>query len=208
MPDYCNLWGTTMTDIFFRAAALRAYLAAMTLAVTLPVTASPGAHGPNGEHLDAPASSVGSTTLPRLEAKSDQFELAAELKNGQLQIYVDRYVSNEPVANASVEVEFGNFKAQAVYQTAAGYYVLEAPGLLKALGEPDQHSLAFTILAGDDSDLLNGILDTRGAHAGRDDGHSHPRQWAALVIGGLLVTGLAAVAVRRPQLRMKAGGLQ
>ncbi|MHB1358911.1 MAG: hypothetical protein ACYCWC_04940 [Rhodocyclaceae bacterium] len=199
-----------MTPIFCRSAALSACLATLALAIALPLAAAPGAHGPGGEHLDAPASPVGGTLLPRLEANSDLFELVAELKDGQLRIYVDRYVSNEPVADASVEVESGNLKALATYQPAAGHYLLEAPDLLKVLGAPGEHPLVFTLLAGDDADLINGTLDTRSANAGygNDHGHSHALEWAAWGVGGLLASGLAFVALRRRQQRMKAGGLQ
>lgn len=198
-----------MKPSLFRLAMLRGCLAALMLATTLPLAAAPGAHGPNGEHLDAPANAVGGPMLPRLEANSDLFELVAELADGQLRIYVDRYASNEPVTDASVEVESGNFKALATYQAVQGYYLLAAPDFLKALGTPDEHSLVFTVLAGDDTDLLNGILDTRGADAGNGHGHghSHALEWAAWGFGGLLATGLVVVALRRRQ-RMQAGGLQ
>lgn len=198
-----------MKLVFFRPVALRSFLTTLLLAITLPLAAAPGAHGPNGEHLDAPASSVGGPMMPRLEANSDLFELVAELKDGQLRIYVDRYASNEPVADASVEVESGSFKGLAAYQAVEGHYLLAAPEFLKVLGTPDEHSLVFTILAGDDADLLNGVLDMRGAGAGsaHEHGHSHALEWAAGGVGSLLVTGLLIVALRRRQLRMKAGGL-
>ncbi len=201
-----------MKPTFFRPAALRSCLAALMLTVTLPLAAAPGAHGPNGEHLDAPTGAVGGPMLPRLEANSDLFELVAELKDGQLRIYVDRYASNEPVADASVEVESGSFKALAAYQAAEGHYLLAEPEFLKALATADEHSLVFTILAGDDADLLNGILDTRGANAGNghghDHGHSHALEWAAWGVGGLLAAGLVIVALRRRQQRGQLGGLQ
>lgn len=51
---------------------------ATILAVTLgPAWASPGAHGPNGEHLDGPAAAAPAGSLPRLETFSEAFELVA-----------------------------------------------------------------------------------------------------------------------------------
>ena len=201
-----------MTPTFLRPAALRSYLAALMLTISLPLAAAPGAHGPDGEHLDAPSGAVGGPLLPRLEAHSDLFELVAELKDGQLRIYVDRYASNEPVADASVEVESGQFKALAAYQAAEGHYVLVEPEFLQALGTPAEHALVFTILAGDDADLLNGMLDTRTAAAanghGNDHGHSHALEWAAWGVGGLLAAGLVIVVLRRRQQRGHTGGLQ
>ena len=199
---------------FFRPTALRGYLAVLLLAVTSSLFAAPGAHGPDGEHLDAPASSVSGPMLPRMEANTDLFELVAELKDGQLRIYLDRYVSNEPVTDASVEVESGNLKAQAAYQATEGHYLLTAPDLLKAIGTPGKHPLVFTILAGDDADLLNGVLDTRSQHAGTENDHgnnyghehSHALEWAAWGAGGLVAAGLAVFALRRRKQRMTAGG--
>jgi len=198
-----------MKPTFFRPAVLRSCLAALMLSVTLPVAAAPGAHGPDGEHLDAPTGAVGGPTLPRLEANSDLFELVAELKDGQLRIYVDRYASNEPVANASVEVESGSFKALAAYQSVEGHYLLADPALVRLLASPGEHALVFTLLAGEDADLLNGILDTRAVIAGdgHDHGHSHALEWTAWGIGGLLAAGLVIVVLRRRQPREHTGGL-
>ena len=45
--------------------------------------AAPGAHGPNGEHLDAPSAAAGSaSTAPRMEARSESFELVARRDDG------------------------------------------------------------------------------------------------------------------------------
>lgn len=67
--------------------------AALTLLLTLnpSALAAPGAHGPNGEHLDAPTSAVMASALPRVEAKSESFELVAELRASEFVIMVDRF---------------------------------------------------------------------------------------------------------------------
>ena len=197
-----------MNPTFPISAALRACLAAVALSIALPLFAAPGAHGPDGEHLDAPTSTIGHSVLPYMETSSDLFELVAELKNGQLQIHIDRYASNEPVVDATVEVESGALKAAATYQTVEGHYLLESSELLETLGEADEHPLMFTILAGEEADLLNGILDTRRADAPLDQAHSHALEWAAWGAGGLLVAGLLAVVVRRRQPRATQGGPQ
>ncbi|MDF3037287.1 MAG: hypothetical protein K0S28_2561 [Paucimonas sp.] len=52
--------------------------------------AGPGAHGPNGEHLDAPAGHVHNGGGPRVETFTETFELVAHLEADELSILVDR----------------------------------------------------------------------------------------------------------------------
>lgn len=176
--------------------------AAMTLLLTLNATAlaAPGAHGPNGEHLDAPTAAVMASTLPRLEAKSESFELVAELRTSELVIVVDRYETNEPVLGAKLEVESGGLKAVAAFRAEQGDYAVTDAALLKALAAPGEHGLVFTLLAGADSDLLDGTLvagagraaAARGDHGhGHDDhGHHHGLERAAWIGGGIAALGL------------------
>lgn len=197
-----------MTPTLRVPAALRGCLAALALSTALPLLAAPGAHGPDGEHLDAPTSTVGHGVLPYLETSSDLFELVAELRGNQLRIYIDHYASNAPVVDASVEVESGPHKAAATYQAVEGYYLLAASDLLETLGEAREHHLMFTILAGEEADLLNGILDTRRDDAGHHHPHSHTLEWTAWGIGGLLAASALAVALRRRQQRTRQRGQQ
>ena len=67
--------------------------------------AGPGAHGPNGEHLDAPTVAASGKASPRIEAKSELFELVGTLAGGELSLLIDRFQSNEPLLKAEVEVE-------------------------------------------------------------------------------------------------------
>lgn len=181
-----------------RATRLAAItLAALSLTLAAPAGAAPGAHGPNGEHLDAPVALRAAAALPRVEASSDTFELVAELRGAELVIVVDRYASNEPVLDASVEVESGALKAVARFRPEPGDYVVTDPALLKALAAPGEHGLVFTLVAGADSDLLDGTLvSAAGAAAGRatngdhghgDDDHGHPLQRSAWIGAGLAV---------------------
>ena len=152
--------------------------AAIALLLTLgsAAFAGPGAHGPNGEHLDAPTTAVMAPTLPRLEAQTEGFELVAELRAGELVILVDRYETNEPVLGARLEVESGGIKAIAAFRAEQGDYAVTDPALLKALGAPGEHGLVFTLVAGAESDLLDGTLVAaagRAASPQDDHGHSH-----------------------------------
>ena len=154
--------------------------AAMTLLLLAnpPALAGPGAHGPNGEHLDGPATLRATSALPRVEAKSEAFELVAELRATELIIVIDRFESNEPVLGAKLEVENGAFKAVAAYRAEQGDYVVTDAALLKSLAAPGEHGLVFTLLVGQDSDLLDGTLVrgerrtwTSGRYERQDVGH-------------------------------------
>jgi len=68
-----------------RVTALKA-LSALLLVTTASAIAGPGAHGPNGEHLDAPTTTRAASALPRVEAQTEAFELVAELRATELAI--------------------------------------------------------------------------------------------------------------------------
>lgn len=191
---------------------LRAACLMAALGLTGMAQAGPGAHGPNGEHLDGPATTVSpQAAAPRIEAHSEAFELVATWQGGQLSAWVDRYETNTPVLGATLEAEVGGLKATGQFRPEQGDYVFTDPKLLAALAQPGQHPLVFTLVAGADSDLLDGVLDTRSAQA-RHDGddehgdhdeaaHDHPERpwtpWALGGVGGLLVLSLGGWAWSR-----------
>jgi len=82
--------------------------------------AAPGAHGPGGEHLDAPGGHVHSDAGPRIETFTESFELVGHLQDGELSMLIDRYESNEPVLNGRLEVEFNGMKAAARFHADHG----------------------------------------------------------------------------------------
>ncbi len=161
-----------MNTVLNRCAS-RHLLAAAAMALLLIahpfVIAGPGAHGPNGEHLDGPTAMRPASALPRVEAKSEAFELVAELRASELVIVIDRFESNEPVLGAQLEVESGALKAVATFRAEQGDYAVTDAALLKALAAPGEHALVFTLVAGKDSDLLDGTL-VRGEGGGSRDG--------------------------------------
>ena len=110
-----------------------AALSVLLLIANPPALAAPGAHGPNGEHLDGPAPMRAASALPRVEAKTEAFELVAELRASELAILVDRYESNEPVLGAKLEVENGPLKAVAAFRAEQGDYVVTDAAMLKAV---------------------------------------------------------------------------
>lgn len=167
----------------------RIALAAMLFAASL-AWAGPGAHGPNGEHLDgqAPVLSAG-PTVPRAEAKSESFELVARVEHDTLAIFVDRYETNEPVLDATLEVESGPVKAKAEFRREQGDYAVRDAQMLKLLATPGSHALVFTIATPKDGDLLEGAMVV-GAPVVAESG----RSWTgfAAVLAALAVAGIAA----------------
>jgi hypothetical protein len=158
--------------------------------------AGPGAHGPNGEHLDGAVASADAGHAPMLETFTESFELVAQLGANELSVLVDRYETNEPVLNGQLEVQYKNIKAKATFHPDIGSYALTDPRLLKALSAPGKHALLFTLVAGDDSDLLEGTL------AVEEDHHEHAASrnwstWAGAAIAATLAILIAFVVVRR-----------
>ena len=156
--------------------------------------AGPGAHGPGGEHLDvAPVLSAGSS-VPRVEAKSETFELVARVEGGALSILIDKYDTNEPVLGAAVEVESGTQKAKAAFRREQGDYVVSDPAFVKLLSSPGAHPLVFTVSAEKDSDLLEGSMQV-AADTGSRGGMSYG-SIAAWTAGVLVPFGAIALFVR------------
>lgn len=162
------------------------------LALALPALASPGAHGPNGEHLDGPAGTTSSGSVPRVETFTELFELVGSLSGGELSVMIDRYDTNEPVLNGKLEVQYKGIKAPAKFHADLGDYAIDDPKMLQALSAPGKHQLLFTFVAAGESDLLEGVLNVP-AHAPHE-APLVPRWaiWSAGIIALLLVIGLAA----------------
>lgn len=180
-----------------------------SLLALMPVIAwaGPGAHGPNGEHLDSPT--MGNANAVRaslqIEAKSDLFELVATLAGGELSILIDRFATNEPVLKAQVEVESGGLKAQAKFHADIGDYVIDDPAMLKKLSTPGEHPLVITVLAGEDSDLLDGVLRVATSWADRE----HGIDWVWWAFGALIIfalLGIAAALLRNQRQRQFSKG--
>lgn len=163
--------------------------------------ASPGAHGPNGEHLDGQATATGSAaSIPRIETFTETFELLGHLSGGELSIMIDRYETNEPVLNGALEVQYKDLKAKAKFHADLGDYAIDDPKFLAAVSKPGTHPLLFTLVAGEESDLLEGTLTV--AQAADDHGHDHRlnRRWLlAACAAAALAAAALFVAHRRRQ---------
>jgi hypothetical protein len=196
-------------------------LATAALAATLNfgAVAAPGAHGPNGEHLDGPTTTAAAGgSRPRIEAKSEQFELVATLSGGEFSMLIDRFATNEPVLNAQVEVESGGLKAKAPFHADLGDYAVADEAMLELLGKPGDHALVITVIHGKESDLLDATLKvtadqaqaaTEAPHAhdhgdADDHGHGHMSGSRKLWLGlGLVAALLIAFAAWRRRVAAK-----
>ncbi len=166
--------------------------------------AGPGAHGPNGEHLDGQASAAGTApAVPRIETFTESFELLGQLSGGELSIMIDRYDTNEPVLNGVLEVQYKKLKAKAKFHGDLGDYSVDDPAFLAAISQPGTHALLFTLIAGEESDLLEGTLQV--AAPADDHDHAHPawRRWLPAAIAAAVLI-LSIPVVRRLRRRKEA----
>lgn len=177
--------------------------------------AAPGAHGPNGEHLDAPGRHGHADAGPRIETFTETFELVGRLQDDELSILIDRYESNEPVLNGKLEVEFNGLKAAATFHADHGDYAVDDARFMEALAKPGKHSLVFTLAAGEESDLLEGTMVIKANDAGHGhshadlhadahgDSHGHSFSLKTWAIGGVLLS-ILLVAMVIPMLRRQS----
>lgn len=189
---------------FIQTVAMRSGTIAALMFVLGAAFAGPGAHGPGGEHLDAPGShAANTTTRPRIEAKSELFELVGYLGGGELSVMINRFETNEPLLDARVEVAMGASKATAKFHADHGDYAIDDAAFLKQLSVAGEHPLIFTIVAGNDSDLLAGTLTVASAQTEPQAGeHSHALDYA-LTAAAALVLVIAVVVLWRRRARRR-----
>ncbi len=168
---------------------MRSIVVVATVAL-LAVTSAAFGHG--GEDHGAPPPAISQDVAPRAQAATEEFEVVAALEGKQLVVYVDRFASNEPVANAKVEVEGAGLKGLAS-QSAPGTYVIN----LAAAMPPAKHALTISIEAGDTADLLTTTLDTSlpAAIDVQEHGWSKRIVWSLAAL--LLLAAGALLIVRR-----------
>lgn len=172
--------------------------------ITPLAMASPGAHGPNGEHLDAPDDHAHTDAGPRIDAFTESFELVGHLQGGELSVLIDRYETNEPVFNGKLEVEFNGITAPARFHADHGDYSVDDEKFLQAVSKPGKHALIFTLSAGEESDLLEGVLAVPDEDAVHDAGHS--RFSAPWLIAAALAIAILLVLVARLRRRNTSTG--
>jgi len=190
-------------SVALRGCFALAFISLMSAAMSS--FAGPGAHGPDGEHLDpAGAVTAAKSAQPRFEAATELFELVAVLAGSELSMLIDRFESNAPVLEARVEVEAAGRKAAAKFHADHGDYAVDDPAFIAALSQPGEHAVVISIVSGDDSDLMNGTLvvaESRvpASSAGQDHDHDHVFERAVWIALGAaaLAAGLVFLWRRR-----------
>ncbi len=171
----------------------------VSLTLVLSALAYGGGDSSDGHsHGEAAKPAMTVDVAPRASAQTEEFELVAVLAAGKLTLYLDRFASNEPVADAQIEVESGALKAVAA-QIAPGVY--SVPG--EAFANPGKHPLTISVQAGDTADLLTATLDLALPAAGVEHAHG----WGEWAVWGasaaLLAAAAGLVVVRRRRQRHK-----
>lgn len=175
--------------------------AAVVTLFSLALSAATSALGHDGEDHGAVPPPVTRNVEPRATAATDEFEVVASLEGNQLVVYVDRFASNEPVAQARVEIESAGLRGVAS-EIAPGTYVLELATPLP----PARQALTIIVETGDSVDLLTATLEI--ADAMNSTVHTHGwSEWLAwLLSGALLLAGGILIVVRRHRHAGRGGG--
>jgi len=127
-------------------------LAGLALGLLVSIQTPAFAHA---GHDDAePATAAPPGAAPRAEAASAEFELVAVARGQALVITLDRFATDEPITDGSIEVAEQGDALKAEAQTD-GTYLVHAPWA----GQAGKHDLTFTVSAGDASDLLTATID-------------------------------------------------
>lgn len=106
-----------------------------------------------GHDHGAPPPPVSTTIAPRADASSEEFEIVLVARDGRLQIFLDTFRGNEPVHDATIEIDGpqGTVKAE---PDGAGGYGVAAPWL----EQPGDYALAITVQARGMVDILTASL--------------------------------------------------
>jgi hypothetical protein len=139
--------------VFFARVPFLFLLALILLLLSLSAQSSPGAHGPNGEHLGMEQSNQ-PTQRPKFEMYTESFELLGEVFRNELIIYLHDFETNIPTQSASIDLEVGALTASASFDEAQNRYIVNDVNFISALNVSGEHDVVATILTEDNGDLL------------------------------------------------------
>ena len=164
--------------------------------------------GEGHDHGQAVPAAVGHT-LPRVTSSSDLFELVGVVDRGEMVIYLDRFETNTPVLNATIEVDMEGVKGMAKAQPDGTYHFAHV-----ALSQPGSWPISFTVTAGADTDLLAGDLEVGSTNLKepkdskdlKDTAPQGARLWQRWAVYGAAILGflvILAVTAKRLLARSK-----
>lgn len=146
-----------------------------------------------GHDHGAPAAAAPGSGTPRFSAVSETFELVGVLSGRQLTLYLDRAGDNSPVKAAQLELELGGVKL-AVKPRGEGEFEATLAQELK----PGVTSVAATVIAGQETDLLAGELDIRAdSHTDAATVRLPWKKYGIWLLAGLLTLTLLVLGQRR-----------
>jgi membrane fusion protein, heavy metal efflux system len=134
----------------------------------------------DGHDHGAPPTPVSTTIAPRIDASSTLFELIGVLREGKLTLYLDRFITNEPVKDAEIEVETPSGAIKAT-PNPDGTFVLDAAFAAKG----EKHDLIFTVTAGGEIDVLTGVLTVPAESSGTSSGQATSSIFGSAIARGL-----------------------
>lgn len=151
-----------------------------TLVIVVALAAAVPAWGHEGhEHGSPPKVAVPQSASPRFEALTEELEVVGVVDAGTLTLYIDRRLTNEPVADAQVEVEGMGIKAVGQPVGPATYRLsFPDPGVGK-------HPLAITVQAGELVDLVAADLEITAQAPAAAKRQGVP-PWLPWSVGGLM----------------------
>jgi RND family efflux transporter MFP subunit len=147
---------------------------AVLVGLSLLTTLAPGALAHEGHDHGTPPPAAVTTSNPRVTAQSDAYELVGVLRDGRLRLFLDRFVSNEPVTDAKIAVTVAGDEEVQAAPASDGTYTLASP---KLAGEGPLE-LIFAVTAPSGDDLLIGTLQlpAKPVAAAPAPGRSSPLQ--------------------------------
>lgn len=160
--------------------------------ITIALLASASfAYGHGDEDHSAPAPVVTQSMAPRSAAATADFELVSSLDGDKLVIYLDKFDTNELVANAKIEVEGAGLNGVAK-ESAPGVYVLDVASPVA----PGKHALTISVETADAADLISTSIEIAQPKAAVEVAKAWNPQytWGAV---GLLALGALIVVVGR-----------
>src|SRR5262249_39151539 len=138
---------------------------------------------------------------PRGESSSGAFDLVPLSEGNALAIYLDRFIPNQPIGSASIEVETPSGPVTASTQPG-DVYRIEAPWLATA----GKYDLIFTVTAGGEVDVLPVTLEVPAPETTGDPAEV-TRPTPSVLLTGAAAAGFVLAVVLMSLFRRRPGAI-